>query len=387
MDFELNEEQLILKRMVRDFAQNEVAPRVGEFWEEKRYPYDLVAKMGELVLMGLAVPEEYGGAGADTMSYVIALEELNVVDHLLASVLQQTTSLVNFPLVNYGSEEQKQRWLVPVVQGKMLGGFGLTEPGGGSDAFGAMATKATLENGQWVINGSKSFITNAGTDISGFVIAAAITGQRPDGRKEVSNIIVPNGTPGYTIGKRLSKLGAPAGWVGELFFEDCKVPEENLLGKRGDGFRQFMRALDEGHIGAAAECVGMARGCYELALRYANERVAFGKPIFQHQAVQFKLVDMALDIELARLITYKAAYLKDSGKPFSKEASMAKLFASEVAVKNAEAAMRIYGGYSYDTESPISRFFRDAIGSVTGEGTPEIQRIVIARHLLREAGL
>lgn len=384
MNFELNESQLLLQATVRQFARNEVAPRVSEFWREKKVPYDLIAKAGQLGLMGLTVPEKYGGSGAGTVCYAIALEEMNVVDHVLGSMIQPL-ALVTTLLVDYGNEEQKQQWAVPVAQGKMVGSFALTEPGGGSDAFGAMTTTAVLENGEWIINGCKAFITNSGIDICGFSVVCAITGQQESGKKEFSSIIVPRDVPGYVVGRRLSKLGAPAGDCGEIYLENCRVPQENLLGKQGKGAAQFLVALELGRIGIAASSVGMARGCYELALKYARERVAFGKPIFEHQAVQFRLVDMAMNIEVARLVTYKAAQLRDDGKPFAKEASMAKLFASEAALKSAEDVMRIFAGYSFDIETQASRFYRDAVVLVTGEGTSDIQRMVIARHLAKEA--
>lgn len=380
MDFELSEQHIVLQRMVRDFTQREIAPVAQKLDETGEFPYDIVSQMGQLGLLGLPFPEKYGGSGADTISLVITLEELARVDASVALTLGASVTLGGYPLYCFGTEEQKQTWLVPLAQGKILGAFGLTEPGAGSDA-GATATTAVLKNNRWIINGTKCFITNAGTDISGFVTITAVTGQRREGRKEISTIIVPRGTPGYTPSKPYKKMGLRASDTRELSFADCAVPEENLLGERGAGLHQFLETLDAGRIGVAAMGVGIAQGCLELSLSYARERVQFGRPIFDFQAIQFKLADMAVDIELARLISYKSAMLQDRGKPCSKEAAMAKLFASEIAVRAAEEGVQIHGGYGYMDDFPISRFYRNAKLLTIGEGTSEIQRLVIARHL------
>jgi butyryl-CoA dehydrogenase len=380
MNFELSEHHLVLMRMVRDFAQREIAPVAQKLDETGEFPFEIVRKMGELGLLGLPFPEEYGGSAADTLSYVIALEEIARVDCSVALTMAADVTLGGYPLYHFGTEEQKRQWLVPLAQGKILGAFGLTEPGAGSDA-GATATTAILQDDRWIINGTKCFITNAGTEISGFVTITAVTGQRADGKKEISNIIVPRGTPGYTQSPPYKKLGLRASDTRELSFVDCAVPRGNLLGERGAGLRQFLQTLDEGRIGIAALGVGLAQGCLDLSLSYARERIQFGQPLFEFQAIQFKLADIAVNVELARLISYKAAALKDAGKPHTKESAMAKLFSSEIAVRAAEEAVQIHGGYGYMDDCPASRYYRDAKLLTIGEGTSEIQRLVIARHL------
>lgn len=380
MELDLLEHHLAIRQMVRDFAEKEITPFIGEFIAKEEFPYEIIKKMGEVGLFGLPFPKEYGGSEADALSYVIALEEISRVDSSLGITMEANVTLAGYPLNHFGTEEQKRQWLVPLAEGSMLGAFALTEPGAGSDAK-AIATSAVLSGEHWVISGTKCFITNAGTDITGFVIIAAVTGKKEEGKKEISNIIVPKGTPGYIISKPYRKIGWRASDTRELTFVDCWVPKENLLGQRGAGFRQFMETLNEGRLGVAALGVGLAQGCFELSLNYAKQRVQFGQPIFNFQAIQFKLVDMLVSIEAARLLTYKVALLKDKGKPYAKEAAMAKLFASETALKAAIEGVQIHGGYGLMEESPISRFYMDAHFLTIGEGTSEILKLLIARHL------
>jgi short-chain 2-methylacyl-CoA dehydrogenase len=375
VNFDLSPEHELVRRTVREFAEEKVAPVAAELDREHRFPYDLVAELAELGLMGMPVPEEYGGAGTDTLSYAIAVEELTRVDSSVAITMAAHTSLGTMPILLFGSEEQKQRWLPDLASGRKLAAFGLTEPGAGSDAAAARTT-AELRDGEWVVNGSKIFITNAGTDISALVTITARTGD-----DEISNLIVPNGTSGYRISAPMEKLGWRASDTRELSFENCAVPEENLLGERGYGFRQFLEILDGGRISVAAMGVGLAQGAYDLAVAYAKEREQFGKPIAQFQAVQFALADMAVEIEAGRVLTYKAAWLKDQDRAFAKEAAMAKLYTGELSHRVANAALQIHGGYGFMEESAISRFYRDQKILEIGEGTNEVQRMVIARHL------
>ena len=375
MNFDLSPEHELVRRTVREFAESKVAPVAAQLDKEHRFPYDLVAELAELGLMGMPVPEEYGGAGADTLSYAIAVEELTRIDSSVAITLAAHTSLGTMPILLFGTEEQKRQWLPDLASGKKLAAFGLTEPGAGSDAAAARTT-AELRDGQWVINGSKIFITNAGTDISACVTITAKTGD-----DEISNLIVPNGTPGYEISPQMEKLGWRASDTRELSFKDCAVPEGNLLGERGKGFPQFLEILDGGRISVAAMGVGLAQGAYDLAFAYAKEREQFGKPIAQFQAVQFALADMAVEIEAGRALTYKAAWLKDEGRAFAKEAAMAKLYTGELSHRVANAALQIHGGYGFMEESAISRLYRDQKILEIGEGTNEVQRMVIARHL------
>jgi short-chain 2-methylacyl-CoA dehydrogenase len=375
MNFDLSPEHELVRRTVREFAEERVAPAAEELDREHRFPYELVAELAELGLMGMPIPEEYGGGGTDTLAYAIAIEELTRVDSSVAITVAAHTSLGTMPIFLFGSDEQKREWLPQLASGQKLGAFGLTEAGAGSDA-GATRTRAELRDGQWVINGSKIFITNAGTDISGLVTITALTG---DG--EVSNIIVPNGTPGYELSPQMRKLGWRASDTRELSFKDAAVPEGNLLGPRGEGFRQFLEILDGGRISVAAMGVGLAHGAYDLAFRYAQEREQFGKPIARFQAVQFQLADMAVEIEAGRNLVYKAAWLKDEGRPFAKEAAMAKLYTGELSHRVANAALQIHGGYGFMDESAISRLYRDQKILEIGEGTNEVQRMVIARHL------
>jgi short-chain 2-methylacyl-CoA dehydrogenase len=375
MDFDLSPEHELIRRTVRDFAEQEVAPVAEQLDREKRFPYEIVAKLGELGLMGIPFPEEYGGAGADSLAYALAVEELTRVDSSVAITLCAHTSLGTQPIYLFGSEEQKREWLPQLTSGAKLGAFGLTEPEAGSDA-GNTRTRARLEDGEWVVDGAKQFITNAGTDISGVVSITARTGD-----DEISNLIVANGTPGYEPGAAYRKMGWNASDTRPLSFDGCRVPEDNLLGARGAGFKQFLHVLDIGRIGVAAMGVGLAQGALDQALAYAKERRAFGKPISKFQAIQVKLADMATEIEAARLLVYKAAREKDTGRNFSLTAAQAKLKTGRLAVRCAEEAVQIHGGYGYIEEYPVCRFYRDAKILTIGEGTDEVQQMVIARAL------
>jgi short-chain 2-methylacyl-CoA dehydrogenase len=375
LNFDLPEEHELLRSTVREFAEERIAPVAEELDREHRFPYDLIAGLAELGLMGIPIPEEYGGGGGDTLSYALAVEELTRVDSSVAITVAAHTSLGTMPILLYGTEEQKQAWLPDLASGKKLGSFGLTEPEAGSDA-GATRTTAELRDGHWVVNGSKIFITNAGTDISACVTITARTGE-----DEISNLIVPAGTDGYEVSAPMRKMGWRASDTRELSFRDCAVPEENLLGERGAGLRQFLEILDAGRISVAAMGLGLAQGAFELASSYARERQQFGKPISSFQAIQFKLADMATEIEAARSLVYKAAWLKDQGRPFAQAAAMAKLYTGELAHRVANHALQIHGGYGYMDEYAISRFYRDQKVLEIGEGTNEVQRLVIARHL------
>jgi short/branched chain acyl-CoA dehydrogenase len=375
MQFDLSEEQQDIRRLVRDFADREVRPVAEELDREKRFPYEIVAKLGELGLMGIPFPEEYGGGGADYLSYAIAIEELARVDSSVAITVAAHTSLGTWPLYAFGSDEQKAEWMPRLCSGERLGAFGLTEPEAGSDA-GNTRTRAELDGDEWVINGAKQFITNSGTDISGFVTITARTGE-----DEISNLLVPNGTPGYEVGEPYRKMGWHASDTRPLSFEDCRVPEDNLVGPRGQGFKQFLQTLDGGRIGVSAMGVGLAQGALDEALAYAKERVAFGKPISKYQAIQAKLADLSTEIEAARLLAYKAAIEKDLGRNFSLTAAQAKLKTGRLAVRASEEAVQIHGGYGYIEEYPVCRFYRDAKILTIGEGTDEVQQMVIARAL------
>ncbi len=375
MNFELSEEQELLRRTVRDFALTRVAPLAAELDRESRFPYELVAEMAELGLMGIPIPEEFGGAGADTVSYAIAVEELTRIDSSVAITVAAHTSLGTMPIYLYGTEAQKQEWLPRLASGEALAAFGLTEANAGSDA-GATRTRAELRDGAWIVNGSKMFITNAGTDITACVTITALTGEN-----EVSNIIVPNGIPGYDISAPMHKLGWRASDTRELSFRDCAVPERNLLGKRGQGFRQFLEILDGGRISVAAMGVGLAQGAYDLALAYAKERHQFGKPIAEFQAVQFALADMATEIDAGRVLVHRAAWLKDQGKDFALAAAQAKLYTGLLSNRVVNAALQIHGGYGFMDEFAISRLYRDQKILEIGEGTNEVQRMVIAKLL------
>jgi short-chain 2-methylacyl-CoA dehydrogenase len=379
MDFELSDEQRLLRDTVRDFARQEVAPVAEELDRTKAFPYELVAKMGELGLMGIPFPEEYGGGGADTLSYALAVEELARVDSSVAITMAAHTSLGTMPIALWGSDEQKDDWLPTLCSGKKLAAFGLTEPEAGSDA-GNTKTQAKLEGGEWVVNGAKQFITNSGTEISGCVTITAVTGTG-NGDREISNLIVPNGTPGYEAGEPYRKMGWNASDTRPLSFDDCRVPEGNLLGRRGDGFKQFMQILDGGRIGVAAMGVGLAQGALDEAISYAKERRAFGQPISKFQAIQSKIADISAQIEASRLLVYRAAVLKERGDPFTLTAAQAKLITGRLAVRATEEAVQIHGGYGYIEEYPVCRFYRDAKILTIGEGTDEVQQMVIARQL------
>jgi short-chain 2-methylacyl-CoA dehydrogenase len=375
VDFDLSQEQELVRDTVRKFAEERVAPVAEELDREGRFPYELVAEMAELGLMGMPIPDEYGGGGTDTLAYAIAIEELTRIDSSVAITVAAHTSLGTMPIYLFGNEEQRREWLPQLASGEKLAAFGLTEPGAGSDA-GATRTRAELRDGKWVVDGSKIFITNAGTDITGCVTITAQTGA-----DEISNLIVPNGIPGLRVSPPMKKLGWRASDTRELSFEGCEVPEGNLLGPRGHGFRQFLEILDGGRISVAAMGVGLAQGAYDLADAYARERRQFGKPISSFQAVQFRLADMATEIEAGRALVYKAAWLKDQARPFAREAAMAKLFTGELSNRAVNWSLQIHGGYGFMDEFPISRLYRDQKILEIGEGTNEVQRMVIAKHL------
>ncbi|MHB1568886.1 MAG: acyl-CoA dehydrogenase family protein [Solirubrobacteraceae bacterium] len=387
MDFELDDQTRLLQSTVREFAQAEVAPVAAELDRTKSFPYEIVAKMGQLGWMGIPFPEEVGGAGGTSLQYAIAVEELTRVDSSVAITLCAHTSLGTQPIHLFGSESQRAQWLPRLCAGEILGAFGLTEPEAGSDA-GNTRTRARLEDGEWVIDGAKQFITNAGTTISGLVCITARTDAGPghpaDGdpsEPEISNLIVPNGTAGYEQGEPYRKMGWNASDTRPLTFSDCRVPEENLLGERGNGFKQFLQVLDIGRIGVAAMGLGLAQGALDQALAYARERRAFGRPISKFQAIQTKLADLATEIAAARLLVYHCAWRKDRGLPFSLAAAQAKLKTGRLAVHAADEAVQIHGGYGYIEEYPVCRFYRDAKILTIGEGTDEIQQMVIARAL------
>src|SRR5918993_561117 len=375
MHFDLTDEQQDIRRLVRDFAQNEVKPVAEDLDREKRFPYEIVEKLGKLGLMGVPYPEKYGGADAGYLAYAIVVEELARVDSSVAITLAQNTSLATYPIYAFGSDEQKQKWMPELTSGRALGGFGLTEPEAGSDA-GNVRTTAREEDGEWVVNGAKQFITNAGTDISKFTTITARTGD-----DEVSNILVPNGTPGFEVGEPYRKMGWNASDTRPLSFDDCRVPLENVVGARGQGFKQFLETLAGGRISVSAMGVGLAQGALDEALAYAKERQAFGQSISRFQTIQAKLADMATEIEATRLLVYKAAREKDAGENFSLTAAQAKLKSGRLAVRCCEEAVQIHGGYGYIEEYPVCRFYRDAKILTIGEGTDEIQQMVIARAL------
>jgi short-chain 2-methylacyl-CoA dehydrogenase len=385
VDFDLSHDHELIRRTVREFAEGEVAPVAEELDRTKAFPYEIVAKLGALNLMGIPFPEEYGGGGGDTLAYALAVEELTRVDSSVAITLCAHTSLGTQPIYLFGSEDQKSEWLPQLCSGRRLGAFGLTEPDAGSDAANTR-TRARLDDGEWVVDGAKQFITNAGTDISGVVCITAVTddggaGQGNGAAKEISNIIIENGTSGYEQGEPYRKMGWNASDTRPLTFSDCRVPERNLLGPRGAGFKQFLRILDIGRIGVAAMGVGLAQGALDEALKYAKQRRAFGQPISKFQAIQAKLADMATEIAAARLLVYKAAREKDAGRNFTLTAAQAKLKTGRLAVRCTEEAVQIHGGYGYIEEYPVCRFYRDAKILTIGEGTDEVQQMVIARAL------
>ncbi len=380
MDFDLSPEHRLIQRTVREFAEGEVAPVAGELDRTKSFPYEIVRKLGELGLMGIPFPESYGGGGGDTLAYVLAVEELARIDSSVAITLCAHTSLGTQPIFLFGTEEQKGEWMPRLCSGERLGSFGLTEPEAGSDAANTR-TRAVLEDGEWVIDGAKQFITNAGTDISGVVAITAVTGTGPDGRKEISNLLVPNGAPGYEQGEQYRKMGWHASDTRPLTFDGARVPEENLLGVRGQGFKQFLHVLDIGRIGVAAMGLGLAQGALDQSLAYSTQRRAFGKTISKFQAIQVKLADMSTEIAAARLLVHKAAQLKDSGRGFTLTAAQAKLKTGRLAVRCAEEGVQIHGGYGYMEEYPVCRMYRDAKILTIGEGTDEVQQMIIARAL------
>ena len=379
MNFDLTDEQRLLRDTVREFALAEVKPVAEELDRTKSFPYEIVEKLGGLGLMGIPFPQEYGGGGADTLSYVLAVEELARIDSSVCITMAAHTSLGTMPIYLWGSDEQKSEWLPRLCTGERLASFGLTEPEAGSDA-GNVRTTARLEDGEWVVNGAKQFITNSGTEISGCVSITAVTGEA-NGRREISNLIVPNGTPGYEIGEGYRKMGWNASDTRPLSFEDCRVPEGNLLGRRGEGFKNFLHILDGGRIGVAAMGVGLAQGALDEAISYAKERQAFGQAISKFQSIQAKIADLSAQIEAARLLTWRAALEKDAGKSFTLTAAQAKLKTGRLAVRACEEAVQIHGGYGYIEEYPVCRFYRDAKILTIGEGTDEVQQMVIARQL------
>jgi alkylation response protein AidB-like acyl-CoA dehydrogenase len=379
MDFSLSDDHRLLQATVREFAEREIAPVAEELDRTKSFPYEIVRRLAELDLMGIPFPAQYGGAGGDTLAYALVVEELARVDSSVAITLCAHTSLGTQPIYLFGSPEQKEEWLPRLCRGEQLGAFGLTEPEAGSDA-GNTHTRAVLEDGQWVINGAKQFITNAGTEMSGMVVITAVTGGDSE-RREISNLLVPNGTSGYEFGQPYRKMGWNASDTRPLTFDDCRVPEENLVGQRGAGLRQFLHVLAIARIGVAAMGVGLAQGALEQALEYAKERRAFGSPISKFQSIQAKLANLSTEIDATRLLVHKAAYLKDSEADFALAAAQAKLKSGRLAVWAADAAVQIHGGYGYIEEYPVCRFYRDAKVLTIGEGTDEVQELVIARAL------
>ena len=379
MDLDLSPEQQDFVKTVRAFVDDAIRPNAERWDHEHELPMDAVGQMAELGLFGLPFPEEYGGSGSDFLTLCLAIEEIARVDSSLAITLEAAVGLGAMPVYRFGTEEQRQRWLPPLASGEALASFGLTEPEAGSDAGGTKTT-AKLVDGEWVINGSKSFITNSGTSITSFVTATAITGKEGN-LPEISAIIVPNGTPGFEVGKSYRKMGWWHSDTHELSFNDAHVPEENLLGERGEGFRNFLKILDDGRIAIAALAVGLAQGCVDESIKYAHDRKAFGKQIGAFQAIQFKIADMVTKTELARQAYYRAGWLKEVGRPYKKEAAMAKLYASQIAVDVAREAVQIHGGYGYIEEFPVCRHFRDSKILEIGEGTSEVMRMLIAREL------
>jgi butyryl-CoA dehydrogenase len=380
MDFDLTQDQLDVQKLCREFADDEIAPNAARWDEKSEFPLECVKKMAGLGLLGLPIPEKYGGAGADTVSYALAVMEIGRADASVGITMAAHVSLGTSPFLTFGSEAQKQKYIPPLARGEKLWAFGLTEPNAGSDA-GATATTARLNGGSWVINGTKAFITNSGTPISGGVTITAVTGQGSNGKPEISNIIVPQDTAGYSRAQPYKKMGWRASDTRELSFANATVPEENLLGPRGRGFHQFLDTLDGGRISVGALSVGLAQACYDASAKYAKERIQFGSPIAKFQAVQFQLVDMAVEIELASTAVLKAAWLKDQGRDFAKAAAIAKLYSGEVSRRCANAAVQIHGGYGFMEEYPVARYWRDCKINEIGEGTNEVQRMVIGRLL------
>ncbi|AZQ75505.1 MULTISPECIES: acyl-CoA dehydrogenase family protein [Streptomyces] len=382
MDHRLSPEHEELRRTVEEFAHEVVAPKIGDFYERHEFPYEIVREMGRMGLFGLPFPEEYGGMGGDYLALGLVLEELARVDSSVAITLEAGVSLGAMPIFRFGTEEQKREWLPKLCSGEMLGAFGLTEPDGGSDA-GATRTTARLDEttDEWVINGTKCFITNSGTDITGLVTVTAVTGHAENGKPLISSIIVPSGTPGFTVAAPYSKVGWNASDTRELSFSDVRVPAANLLGEQGRGYAQFLRILDEGRIAISALATGLAQGCVDESVVYARTREAFGRPIGANQAIQFKIADMEMRAHTARIAWRDAASRLVHGEPFKKEAALAKLYSSEIAVTNAREATQIHGGYGFMNEYPVARMWRDSKILEIGEGTSEVQRMLIAREL------
>jgi len=379
MDLRLTEEHEALRKTVESFAQDVVAPVIGDYYARGEFPYPLVAQMAQMGLFGLPFPEEYGGMGGDYTALCVAIEELARVDSSIAITLEAGVSLGAMPIFRFGSEELRARWLPELTAGRMLGAFGLTEPGAGSDAGGTRTT-ARLEGDEWVINGTKAFITNSGTDITGLITVTAVTGEQA-GRKEISSILVPVGTPGLSVSEPYKKVGWDASDTREVSLADVRVPAENLVGRRGRGYAQFLSILDEGRIAIAALAAGLAQGCVDVSVRYAHEREAFGRPIGSNQAVQFMIADMHMRAHMSRLAWREAAGRMERGEPFKQQAAVAKLFTSEAAMDNARAATQVHGGYGFMIEYAAGRFYRDAKILEIGEGTSEVQRMLIARDL------
>jgi short-chain 2-methylacyl-CoA dehydrogenase len=380
MDFRLTDEQEQLRRTVEEFARDEIAPVIADLYRQHAFPYDIVKSMGRLGLFGLPFPEEYDGMGGDYFALCLVLEELARVDSSVAITLEAAVSLGAMPIYRFGTEEQKRQWLPALARGELLGAFGLTEPGSGSDA-GGMRTTARLDGDEWVINGSKAFITNSGTDITGLVTVACVTGRKDNGRPEISTIIVPAGTPGFTVAPAYSKVGWNASDTHELAFDDCRVPAANLLGERGRGYAQFLQILDEGRVAIAALATGLAQGCVDESVRYAKEREAFGHPIGHYQSIAFLIADMDLRAHTARLAYYDAGARMLAREPFKRHAAIAKLHSSDAAMENSRWATQVFGGYGFMNEYAVGRFYRDAKVLEIGEGTNEVQRMLIAREL------
>lgn len=381
ISFSLDDEREALRQTVSEFANEVVAPVIGGYYARNEFPYDLIAKMGKLGLFGLPFPEQYGGMGGDYFALCLALHELARVDSSVAITLEAAVALGTMPIFRFGSPEQRDMWLPQLCQGDRLAAFGLTEPGGGSDIVGGMRTTARLDGDEWVIDGTKAFITNAGTSITSVITMLAITGQPADGRREISSIIVPAGTAGLTVAREYSKVGWCASDTRELSMSGCRVPAHHLLGERGRGYAQFLQTLDEGRVGIAALAAGLAQGCVDECLRYVGERTAFGHQLGHYQSIQFKIADMETRAHAARLGWYEAAARLVAGQPFKKEAAMAKLIASNAAMDNARDATQIFGGYGFMNDFPVARFYRDAKVLEIGEGTSEVQRMIIARQL------
>ena len=379
MDLDFSSEQDAFRKVVRDFAEQEIAPHAEEWDRDHVFPVDTVRAMGELGVFGLIFPEEYGGSGADFTTFCIALEEIGRVDQSMAITVEAAVGLGANPIYQFGTEEQRQQWLPELCSGRALAGFGLTEPNGGSDA-GSTQTKAVLDGDEWVIDGRKEFITNSGTPITSVVNVTAVTGETA-GRREISTLMIPSATPGFTVEPAYRKMGWHASDTHPLSFDNCRVPADHILGQRGDGFRNFLAVLDEGRVAIAALSVGLAQACLEHSVEYAKNRTSFGRPIGSNQGVSFKCADMLVMVEAARALTYKAAWLKDQGRPFKREAAVAKLYATEAAVSATREATQIFGGYGFIDETPVSRYYRDAKILEIGEGTSEVQRLILAREL------